>query len=195
MVRRMVLITGLGLLACEGDRGTAGATGPQGPPGPAGPSGPPGEAGPGGPAGPPGPAGSRVAECPADTLPIGSSVCLEKAGTTAPAASTAVLGEQLADRGAAHCALQGRRLCSAAEVRRGFLCYAQNLGRFCAPGVDTAQDLGELRCWTTADISLTPDGPSALHATREDGTRLVFETDDEVVVHPDCPEYRCCHDL
>jgi hypothetical protein len=128
-------------------------------------------------------------------LAIGSRVCLEKVGTTSPAAETSVLGEAIADRAAAHCALRGRRLCSAAEVRRAFLCYAHDDGRFCAPGVDTAQDLGELRCWTTADIVLTADGHSALHASRLDGTRLVFETDAEIADLPDCPEYRCCHDL
>ncbi len=199
-MRRVIAIAVLLVSGCEGDRGASGVEGPVGPAGPEGRPGPAGAVGPEGPAGPRGPAGpagapAEASTCPADTLPIGAGVCLERSGTTTPAGETAALNGQPADVAAAHCALRGRRACVAAEVRRAFLCYAHDAGRFCPPDAPSGQSLGALRCWTTADVTLTPDGPSALHATRADGTRLVFETDEEVQAHPACPEYRCCVDL
>lgn len=182
---------------CGGDAGPAGEPGPPGEPGPAGAQGPRGEPGPAGAQGPqgePGPAGAP-ATCPAGAVPIGGRACIETSGTTALAAALAPLAGSPADAAAAHCAARGARACTAAEVRRAFLCYAHDAGRFCPPGAPAGVSLGPVRCWTTSDVAVTGDGPSALHASRLDGTRLVFETDAEVAALPDCPEYRCCRDL
>ena len=80
-------------------------------------------------------------------------------------------------------------------VRRAFLCYAHNGGRWCPPEAPPVGDLGSIRCWTTADIITTPDGLSPAHVSRENGTRLILESDTEIAADPTCPEYRCCLDL
>jgi len=113
---------------------------------------------------------------------------------TAPRADTEGLRGH-ADAATAACAAEGRRPCAAAEVRRAFVCYSHDAGRWCPAEAPIGRSLGELRCWTTADLLPDGAGHSAAHATRDNGTALVFENDTQVDTHADCPEYRCCVDL
>jgi hypothetical protein len=190
----LFLLVSVCVVACDGERGPAGSAGiegPRGPVGPAGPSGPVGPAGPPGPPGAPDPPIERAA-CPDDTLPIGAGVCIA-ALATPPVVAEGLRGH--ADSATASCAAEGRRLCTAAEVRRAFLCYSHNAGRWCPPNVPLDRPLGSIRCWTTSDLLPDGAGHSAAHATRDNGTALVFENDTQVDTHVDCPEYRCCMDL
>lgn len=185
----LIAVVVFGVAGCTGDRGATGAAGPQGE---RGPQGPVGERGP---EGRPGASGSlpAIAECPSGTLPVGSSVCIDTSATAPAPRADALEGH--GDQLAAACAVQGRRACSSQEVRRAFLCYAHNGGRWCPPEAPPVGDLGSIRCWTTADLVATADGYSAAHLTRENGTRLVVDNDEQVDLRPDCPEYRCCLDL
>lgn len=180
---------------CTGDGGPAGEIGPEGPRGPQGPSGESGPQGEPGPKGEPGEDGlSSVSECPSDTQPIGSGACIETSGTTTSSPAVASLGESVADRATAMCSVKGRRLCTAAEVRRAFLCYGHDAGRWCPPDAPSGVSLGPIRCWATADVVATVDGVESLFVSRVDGTRLDLETETEMAAHVDCPEYRCCLD-
>ena len=185
----LIAVVVFGVAGCTGDRGASGVAGPQGERGPQGPA---GERGPAGPQGPPG-SQHGTSACPPETLPLGGGVCIDTAPTLAP--SDVMSLSSHADRGAAACSTAGRRLCRADEVRRAFLCYSHDRGRWCPPDAPADGRLGELRCWTTADLVATADGYSAAHLTRENGTRLVVDNDEQVDLRPDCPEYRCCLDL
>jgi len=192
--RTLWLLASFCLVACDGGRGPAGSAGiegPRGPVGPAGPSGPPGPVGPAGPRGEPAPPTER-ATCPDDTLPIGAGVCIATQATP-PVVAEGLRGH--ADSATAACAAEGRRLCTAAEVRRAFVCYSHNAGRWCPSDAPFGRSLGALRCWTTSDLLPDGAGHSAAHATRDNGTALVFENDTQVDTHVDCPEYRCCAEL
>lgn|GEM_PF-2880183 len=192
--RALWLFASFHLAACDGERGPAGSAGtegPRGPVGPAGPSGPVGPAGPPGPPGEPAPPTERAA-CPDDTLLIGAGVCIA-ARATPPVVAEGLRGH--ADSATAACAAEGRRLCTAAEVRRAFLCYSHDAGRWCPPTAPLDRPLGSIRCWTTSDLLPDGAGHSAAHATRDNGTALVFENDTQVDTHVDCPEYRCCAEL
>lgn len=197
-MERTALFAILCLAACSGADGQSGAVGPQGeqgPIGPAGPAGPRGAPGERGEQGAPGAVPVLPAECPPATLPIGADVCVESVGTTVLGAEFDALAASPIDAAAAHCAAEGRRLCTSAEVRRAFLCYAHNAGRFCPPGAPAGVSVGPIRCWATADVAATADGVESLFASRVDGTRLLLETETEVAAHIDCPEFRCCLDL
>lgn len=185
------------LAACSGEKGPQGETGPRGPQGAAGPTGLRGERGPTGERGEKGEPGDNampiVRNCPAGTVDIGTSVCIELAGVVDPVEVRELSGS-LADSYVAWCTGRGRRACSLREVRQAFLCYANDRGRFCEPGLDEVVDIGSPRCWTTSDADPNIDDGSAIHATRIEGTRLLLEGDAAVRGHPSCPEFRCCLD-
>lgn len=192
-MRWTVLLGFSWLVACSGSDGEAGlpgATGAQGPAGPMGPQGPKGEPGEKGEPG--SPAVTEPQDCPAGTAPVGAGVCIETSGTTTLDGLFADLSASVIDSASAHCATRGRRLCTSAEVRRGFLCYAHNAGRWCPPDAPSGVSLGPIRCWATSDVVSTADGVESVFASRVDGTRLELESETEMAAHVDCPEYRCC---
>lgn len=190
------VLAGFSVSGCAGDDGATGSVGPPGPEGPAGPAGPAGPRGERGPAGQDGaPASSAPAECPSATVPIGGGVCLDSSPTDPSSADREALSANVVDVGSAACAARGGRLCTVAEVRRAFLCYAHNSGRWCPREAESGVSLGPIRCWLTADVVSSPDGIGPVYASRLDGTRLLLEPEAEALSHADCPEFRCCTDL
>lgn len=160
----------------DGPPGAQGPVGPMGPQGPIGERGEQGETGPAGEAGPPGMDLSRAA-CPEDTWPLSTQVCIEVAATRdmderVPAGyrTERIPDGMKSEQAEAHCAVRGRRLCTADEIVRW---------THCAAGVDPSA-AGDY-----PDLALLPcQGPEPdsdeLRFTIPPGTKLHLDEGCEV---------------